>query len=109
MPKFPAFLGLLLTTSILATACATPAKGPKTLGRRPLGPTYLPFASTFECDDISDNYGAIAFQRIRAIDGRCEIAVKPKTIKNDKFRTYLLSSTGSIIIYNSYGGGFKSD
>ncbi len=69
---------------------------------------YSPYSLDHDCETFSENVGALAVQRLRSIDGRCTIFVKHSNAQKSWYRNYQISSTGMLLIFNSFGNGSGS-
>jgi hypothetical protein len=71
-------------------------------------PPFSPFDRASRCGDTARKLGALTLQRLRARDGRCEIVVKPSRIRVGRYRSFQISSTGSIAVFNSFSESLSS-
>jgi hypothetical protein len=62
-----------------------------------------------ECTDFHTRYGSFHFQRLSTHDGSCLLNIDPFDVGNFKYRGYLVSSEGMLMVFNSYNATDDSD
>src|SRR5687768_2155584 len=63
-----------------------------------------------ECKEVSGYNDNLQFSRERSSDGECWVSLHPRNGYVDlKYRDYLLSSSGLLLVFNSYGHGPESE
>ncbi len=93
--KFPCFsISLILLFScfsISASAQIAPNPGIESLPGKGTG-----------CSEYFTRAGAFSYQRLLSADGLCFLNVDPFEINNFVYRSYLSSSNGTFMVFNSY-------
>ncbi|WP_041577143.1 hypothetical protein [Bdellovibrio bacteriovorus] len=67
------------------------------------------FADTTDCVRISEKKGSIQVQRFPSADGNtCYVSIRNHKNFDPRYRSYLFTSSGRFMIFNSFGAGSES-